>query len=135
MRARRGKHVAFVVIVALLGFSACRRPASRVVDEPAREPARRGGQIIVAASADVTTFNEYQSNGDQAEADVIDLLFLGISANFDGKLAAALADGRCVTFKSGENVVIVDPGANGLVRVQRLGASPVAYWTVSRNLN
>jgi hypothetical protein len=67
--------------------------------------------------------------------DVFNLLFLGISASFDGKLAAALADGRCVTFKPGENVVILEPGANGLVRVQRLGASPVAYWTASHNVN
>jgi hypothetical protein len=66
--------------------------------------------------------------------DVIDLLFQAISASFDGKLAAALADGRCVTFKPGEDVVIVEPGANGLVRVQRPGAPPVAYWTVSRNV-
>ena len=67
--------------------------------------------------------------------DVFDLLFQAISASFDGKLAAALADGRCITFKPGENVVIVEPGAGGLVRVQRLGASPVAYWTASHNVN
>ena len=67
--------------------------------------------------------------------DVIDLLFQGISVNFDGKLAAALADGRCVAFKPGEDVVILEPGVNGLVRVQRPGASPVAYWTATRNVN
>jgi hypothetical protein len=73
--------------------------------------------------------------GCRDKGDVIELLFQGISTNFDGKLAAALADGRCITFKPGEDVVIVEPGANGLVRVQRPGASPAAYWTVSRNVN
>lgn len=73
--------------------------------------------------------------GCREKTDVLDLLFQGMSVNFDGKLAAALADGRCVAFKSGEDVVIVEPGANGLVRVQRPGASPVAYWTAARNVN
>lgn len=72
--------------------------------------------------------------GCRDKGDVIDLLFQGISASFDGKLAAALADGRCVAFKSGEDVVIVEPGANGLVRIQRPGASPVAYWTALHNV-
>ncbi len=67
--------------------------------------------------------------------DVLELLFQGISVTFDNKLAAALADGRCVVFKPGENVVVVDPAANGLVRVQRPGVSPVAYWTAARNVN
>jgi hypothetical protein len=73
--------------------------------------------------------------GCREKNDVIDLLFQGISVSFDNKLAAALADGRCVIFKSGEDVVIVEPGANGLVRVQRPGVSPVAYWTATRNVN
>jgi hypothetical protein len=72
--------------------------------------------------------------GCRDKSDVIELLFQGISVSFDGKLAAALADGRCITFKPDEDVVIVEPGANGLVRVQRPGASPVAYWTASRNV-
>ncbi len=67
--------------------------------------------------------------------DVLDLLFQGMSVTFDNKLAAAVADGRCVVFKPGEDVVVVDPAANGLVRVQRPGASPVAYWTAARNVN
>jgi hypothetical protein len=67
--------------------------------------------------------------------DVIDLLFQGMSVTFDDKLATALADGRCVTFKSGENVVIVEPGAHGLVKVQRLDVSPVAYWMPARYVN
>jgi|HubBroStandDraft_6_1064221.scaffolds.fasta_scaffold2471615_2 hypothetical protein len=73
--------------------------------------------------------------GCRDKGDVINLLFLGISAGFDTQLASALADGRCITFKPGEDVVIVEPGANGLVKVQRPGASPAAYWTVSRNVN
>jgi hypothetical protein len=72
--------------------------------------------------------------GCREKNDVIDLLFQGMSVTFDGKLATALADGRCVVFKSGEDIVIVEPDANGLVRVQRPGASPVAYWTASRNV-
>ena len=75
MRADRRAHIAVVIIVALLGFSSCRRPAGRVIEEPPQEAARRGGQVIVATAGDVSTFNEYQSTGDQTEADVIDLLF------------------------------------------------------------
>src|SRR5580658_3576247 len=60
--------------------------------------------------------------GCRDKADVINLLFLGLSAGFDNQLADALADGRCVYFSPGENVLIVDPGANGLVRVERPGA-------------
>jgi hypothetical protein len=71
--------------------------------------------------------------GCRDKGDVLDLLFLGISTSFDAKLANALADGRCVSFSPGESVVIVDPGEGGLVRITR-PISPVAYWTVSRNL-
>jgi hypothetical protein len=73
--------------------------------------------------------------GCRDKSDVIELLFQGMSVTYDAKLASALADGRCVAFVPGESVVIVDPAANGLVRVARPGASPIAYWTVSRNLN
>lgn len=73
--------------------------------------------------------------GCRDKGDVLELLFQAISANFDSKLAAALADGRCVVFKSGEDVLIVEPGDNGLVKVQRPGALPVAYWTAARNVN
>jgi hypothetical protein len=73
--------------------------------------------------------------GCRDKTDLINLLFLGLSANFDSQLATALADGRCVTFSAGEGVAIVEPGDNGLVRVERLGASPAAYWTQSRNVN
>ena len=73
--------------------------------------------------------------GCRDKGDVIDLLFQGMSVTYQADLASALADGRCVAFVPGENVTIVDPGANGLVRVVRPGASPVAYWTEARNLN
>src|SRR5258708_5907658 len=43
--------------------------------------------------------------GCRDNTDVIDLLFQAISAGFDGKLAAALPDGRCIAFKPGEDVV------------------------------
>ena len=67
--------------------------------------------------------------------DVIDLLFLGLSTSFDNKLASALADGRCVYFKPGEDVTILEKVGHGLVKVQRGGAEPVIYWTPLRNVN
>jgi hypothetical protein len=73
--------------------------------------------------------------GCRDKSDVINLLFLGLSATFDTTLAGALADGRCVYFTPGESVVIVDPVANGLVRVARPDAMPAAYWTPARNVN
>jgi hypothetical protein len=66
--------------------------------------------------------------------ELIDLLFLGLSTTFDTKLAAALGDGRCVYFKAGEGVTIVEEGRHGLVRVQREDATPVSYWTTVRNV-
>lgn len=73
--------------------------------------------------------------GCRDKGDVLDLLFQGISVTFDNKLAAALADGRCVVFKPGEDIEIIEPAANGLVRVHRPGPSAVAYWTPARNVN
>jgi len=67
--------------------------------------------------------------------DLIDLLFLGLSTSFDLKLATALADGRCVYFTPGENVTILEGGGHGLVKVERGGAAPVAYWTALRNVD
>ncbi|HXO01535.1 MAG TPA: hypothetical protein VN900_05720 [Stellaceae bacterium] len=67
--------------------------------------------------------------------DLIDLLFLGLSTSFDDRLAAALAEGRCVYFAPGESVTILKDGGHGLVKVQRGGAVPVAYWTPLRNVN
>jgi hypothetical protein len=66
--------------------------------------------------------------------DVFDILFLGLSTSFDTKLATALADGRCVFFRSGESVTILEgTGSHGLVKVQR-GAEPATYWTPVRNV-
>ena len=73
--------------------------------------------------------------GCRDKSDLIDLLFLGLSASFDTTLASALADGRCVYFTPGENVVVVEPGSKGLIRIERPGATPVAYWTPLRNVN
>jgi hypothetical protein len=73
--------------------------------------------------------------GCHEKSDLIDLLFLGLSTSFDTKLAVLLADGRCVYFKAGENVQILETGPHGFVKVQREGASPVTYWTVRRNMN
>jgi hypothetical protein len=68
--------------------------------------------------------------------DVFNILFLGLSTSFDDRLADALASGRCVYFKPGEDVTVIDQTAShGLVKVQRGGAEPAAYWTPQRNLN
>jgi hypothetical protein len=68
--------------------------------------------------------------------EVFDLLFLGLSTSFDDRLADALADGRCIYFKLGEDVTIIERSAShGLVKVQRGGAEPVTYWLLQRNLN
>ncbi len=75
MRVDRRTPVGFLLAAALLGFASCSRPTERTVAEPAREMPKRGGQVVVATAGDVTTFNEYLSSGDVAEADVIDLLF------------------------------------------------------------
>jgi hypothetical protein len=93
--------------------------------------------IPMAAAAPPHHIAHNAAWGCRDKGDVFNLLFLGISASFDDKLAAALADGRCVVFKSGEDVVIVEPGSHGLVKVQRLDASatPVAYWMPARNVN
>lgn len=65
---------------------------------------------------------------------VFDLLFMGLSASFDTKLADAVTDGSCIFFQSGETVTILEgTGSHGLVKIQR-GAEPVTYWTPVRNV-
>ena len=54
--------------------AACNREPSAGPQGAARGT-RPGGQVIVAAVADVTTFNEYQSAGEDTEMAIIDLLF------------------------------------------------------------
>ena len=67
--------------------------------------------------------------------DVFDLLFLGLSASFDSKLADEVTDGRCVFFQSGESVTILDgTRSHGLVKIQR-ATEPASYWTSVRNLD
>lgn len=74
--------------------------------------------------------------GCREKHDVFDLLFLGLSTSFDDRLADALSDGRCVYFKPGEDVMIIDQSvSHGLIKVQRRGTEPVIYWTPRRNLN
>jgi len=75
MRADRRTHLAVAALIGVLALVSCRRPPERVAAEAPRDSAARGGQVIVAVGGDVTTLNEYQSSGDQTEADVIDLLF------------------------------------------------------------
>ena len=71
MKPTRRIRVALAATLLLLLAPAChRRPAAA----PARSPAvgveagnpQPGGQVVVAVSADVTTFNEYQSTGEKA---------------------------------------------------------------------
>ncbi len=73
--------------------------------------------------------------GCRDKGELFDLLFLGISASFETKLASALADGRCVYFTPGESVTILEDAGHGVLKVQRGGVVPVAYWTPQRNIN
>jgi hypothetical protein len=73
--------------------------------------------------------------GCRDKSDLIDLLFLGLSTSFDSKLAQAIADGRCAYFEPGESVKIMEDAGQGLVKVQRSGATPIIYWTPLRNVN
>jgi peptide/nickel transport system substrate-binding protein len=75
MTARRRTLSALLAAAALLGSLACRRTPAPAVKEPTGEGPQPGGQVVVAALADITTLNEYQSSGDAGEAEVIDLLF------------------------------------------------------------
>jgi hypothetical protein len=93
-------------------------------------------QIPVANAAEEAPHLITQSSawGCRDKGDLFNLLFAGISASFDTQLATALADGRCVYFAPGESVTVLEQGAHGVVKVQRGGASPVTYWTTSRNV-
>ena len=64
-----------LVAALVLAAPGCRRgPAAR--PRPfTPEGARRGGQVVVATFADVTTLNDYQSAGEVTESEVIDLLY------------------------------------------------------------
>ena len=70
-----GRRVAFLSFLLLQAALGCRQPAHPALPTPTGGDPQRGGQVIVATTADVTTFNEYQSTGEQGEADAIDLLF------------------------------------------------------------
>jgi peptide/nickel transport system substrate-binding protein len=59
--------------VILAAFGCGREPAGDT--QPSGKGPRVGGQLIIAAVADITTFNEYQSAGEETEMDIIDLLF------------------------------------------------------------
>jgi hypothetical protein len=67
--------VALVAALSLPAALACRRePAAPPAPASAARP-RQGGQVVVAAFADVTTFNDYQSAGEVTESEIIDLLY------------------------------------------------------------
>jgi hypothetical protein len=88
---------------------------------------------LAAAEAPHRTARE-AAWGCRDKGDLLNLLFLGLSTSFDTKLAVALADGRCVYFNPGEDIVVLDPVEHGVVRVQRGGAAPAVYWTPLRNV-
>jgi hypothetical protein len=91
-----------------------------------------------AAAAEVTVPHHVTHGaawGCSDKNELIDLLFLGLSASFDDKLAGDLASGKCVYFSSGETVTILKDNGHGIVKVQRGGAEPAVYWTMLRNLD
>lgn len=74
MRAIRARVLALLAATLVIAAAGCNREPAAGPQSAARGP-RPGGQVIVAAVADVTTFNEYQSAGEDTEMDIIDLLF------------------------------------------------------------
>ena len=75
MHSRVRRLVALIAVLPLLVALGCRRePAAPQVSPSAASP-RQGGQVVVAAFADVTTFNDYQSAGEVTESEIIDLLY------------------------------------------------------------
>jgi peptide/nickel transport system substrate-binding protein len=102
----------FVALVAVLAAVGCRRgPVASPTPPPADGP-KRGGQVIVAAFADVTTFNDYQSAGEVTESEIIDLLYPTLMTeqadyrahppSFAPRLASSWGfspDGRTLTFR------------------------------------
>ena len=74
MNARVRRLVALVAALLLPAALGCRREPVAPSAPPAAGP-RQGGQVIVAAFADVTTFNDYQSAGEVTESEIIDLLY------------------------------------------------------------
>jgi len=89
--------------------------------------------VAAAPAADVPHHIAGAAWGCRDKSDLIDLLFLGLSTSFASKLESAVADGRCAYFTPGETVTILEPGGQGIVKVQR-GGSPVVYWTPLRNV-
>ena len=74
MSAGVGGLVALAAALLPPAARGCRREPVAPSAPPAAGP-RQGGQVIVAAFADVTTFNDYQSAGEVAESEIIDLLY------------------------------------------------------------
>jgi peptide/nickel transport system substrate-binding protein len=74
MRAIRARVLALLAATLVIAAAGCNREPAAGPQSAAGAPGP-GGQVIVAAVADVTTFNEYQSAGEDTEMDIIDLLF------------------------------------------------------------
>ena len=89
---------------------------------------------VPAAALETHSIAREAAWGCRDKTELFNLLWLGLSASFDNKLATAIAEGRCVLFKAGESIEIVEPAGHGIVQVQRGGAAPVAYWTSARNV-
>jgi peptide/nickel transport system substrate-binding protein len=102
--------VALAAAVPLLAALACRRVPAPAAPAAPSGPVR-GGQVIVATFADVTTFNDYQSAGEVNEGEIIDLLYPTLMVeqpdynlhppSFAPRLATSWefsADNRTITF-------------------------------------
>lgn len=105
------RQVAALLALVIFVAAGCRRPAEQGPRTPTAEGPRAGGQVIVGIPGDVTTLNEYQSAGDAAELNTIDLLFPSLMIeqpdyelhppSFAPRLATSWAfsqDNRIITF-------------------------------------
>jgi peptide/nickel transport system substrate-binding protein len=110
MNARVRRVVALIAVLPLLAALGCHREPVAPSAPPPAGP-RQGGQAVVAAFADVTTFNDYQSAGEVTESEIIDLLYPTLMVeqpdyrlhppSFAPRLATSWdfsPDGRTITF-------------------------------------
>jgi peptide/nickel transport system substrate-binding protein len=101
----------FAALVAVLTAFGCRRETVTPKPQPPADGPLRGGRVIVATFADVTTFNDYQSAGEVTESEIIDLLYPTLMVeqpdyrlhppSFTPRLATSWdfsPDGRSLTF-------------------------------------
>ncbi len=75
MRQRVERCLAVILALALPLSISCHREAAKRPIASTPEGPSRGGQVIVATLADVTTFNDLQSAGDVFEQEVMSMLY------------------------------------------------------------